>query len=424
MNPTRNENFSQPPVATMDSSFELFSAGHTTRPKNRVPRVARADGAEQHSAASSQAAPSSSCSAASRSFTSISALTAMRRGAGQAGGDAKQPIASKPVGRAVGVLSLEEDEDDEDDCMACSDLRFAPCLACVCLGQAAVLLLAVMDGGVVPLEANAMLGPGTPSLIKLGGLDTQRAVDGEWWRLESSVFVHRGLFQFCANVVLQFYFGKSIERYWSSWHLMLVITLGGAGGNVLSCLRASAATVSVGAGGAVAALVGASVGFIHSSGGHLDQRKRTRMRVITGMLVIFEIVAFFCAASSSQLAQYLASVDTNAHLGGFVTGLLLGFAVAPHHLASDSKSGARAISPQAFSLQALLLLFAVGAWSLTQSVLVAAVSVGVLFGLLAIVSGLHVGVPVAPSYAEPEGKISTDGGGVEKRLDLDKIITV
>ena len=107
-----------------------------------------------------------------------------------------------------------------------------------------------------------------------------------------------------------------------------------------------------------------------------------------------------------------------------MTGLLLGFAVAPHHLASDSKSGARAISPQAFSLQALLLLFAVGAWSLTQSVLVAAVSVGVLFGLLAIVSGLHVGVPVAPSYAEPEGKTSTDGGGVEKRLDLDKIITV
>lgn len=127
----------------------------------------------------------------------------------------------------------------------------------------------------------------------------------------ASLFVHAGLRHFGANMITllpsaafaEYFYGRGV--YW-------IYLIGGLGGAVMSFLIKNHGPMSVGASGAIYALIGASGGFIIQHYGRLRQWQRWRARrVYIPLLVIATMPSLFHA-------------DWRAHLGGLLTGLVLG----------------------------------------------------------------------------------------------------
>jgi rhomboid protease GluP len=132
---------------------------------------------------------------------------------------------------------------------------------------------------------------------------------GDYWRLFTSMFVHADVAHIVGNMLFLLIFGLRGEEMFSPPEYLSIYFLGGLTGNLLSLLLLPLDTISVGASGAIFALFGASVIFT----------RRSFRQSIIGAL----IYAFFLLFLSSGVG-----VNNFAHIGGLVTGLVIGYALA------------------------------------------------------------------------------------------------
>ena len=88
-----------------------------------------------------------------------------------------------------------------------------------------------------PWGDNRMVGPAPETLQRLGGLDRKLVVDGEAWRLLSSMWLHAGLIHLFANMLSLDFVGLRLERDFGFHRFVFVYVLAGLGGNVASCLN-------------------------------------------------------------------------------------------------------------------------------------------------------------------------------------------
>lgn len=139
---------------------------------------------------------------------------------------------------------------------------------------------------------------------------------GEWWRLVTSSFIHGGLAHLVLNLYGLFFVGTFIEPLLGKWRLLLVYLVSGILASVASLCWYDA-TISVGASGAIMGLFGILVIWVW---------KRVFAKEIHFILSIN--VAIFVTAS--VVSGFLGGVDNAAHIGGFVSGLLLGFLLLPY----------------------------------------------------------------------------------------------
>jgi len=179
------------------------------------------------------------------------------------------------------------------------------------------------------------LGPGFERFIETYGLVPRRFVRG-WWTdattLFSSMFVHGGWLHLLGNMLYLHIFGDNVEdRLGHGRYLLLYLLAGVTAGVAQVAIHPSSTLPMVGASGAIAGVTGAYFVFY------------PRARVVTLVPIfifiqVVEIPAFFFLLIwfAFQLISGVGNAHTAAgggiafwaHIGGFVTGVLVGPALA------------------------------------------------------------------------------------------------
>jgi membrane associated rhomboid family serine protease len=183
-------------------------------------------------------------------------------------------------------------------------------LAIIAINVAAQLVVMATGGARSPglsrfFETGAMLG-----LASYDGA-IHGVADGEYWRLITAAFLHGGLLHLAFNMYALYLFGPYVEQTLGRLRYVVTYLTLAVGSSVFVYLLTDSRTLTIGASGAVFGLFGLALVFL----------VRTRQN-ITGMLVLLAINGFISLG---------AGISWQGHLGGFLTGLLLGlmFAYAP-----------------------------------------------------------------------------------------------
>jgi membrane associated rhomboid family serine protease len=154
-------------------------------------------------------------------------------------------------------------------------------------------------------------------------------LNGQAWRLATAGFVHAGLFHFAINMWCLWSLGQLSERLFGKLQTFFIYMLTGIGGALLSIAH-DPRHMEVGASGAVFGLAGALLAGVKF--GNLSISAGERRSVVSSM-IFFVAMNFALGAGFSGFG---ANVDNFCHLGGFVTGLLIGVPMggfAQHHKA-------------------------------------------------------------------------------------------
>jgi membrane associated rhomboid family serine protease len=150
-------------------------------------------------------------------------------------------------------------------------------------------------------------------LLELGGLNQELVRDGEWWRLISVMFLHGGLLHILFNGLALYSFGMEMERVMGGTRFLLIYFLGGLGGSLLS-FGLGNYPVSVGASGAIFALLGGMTGFIY--------RHRQYFGAV-GRNYLYNLL--FMIAINGVITLSIPNIDGYAHFGGLIVGAGLGY---------------------------------------------------------------------------------------------------
>lgn len=186
---------------------------------------------------------------------------------------------------------------------------------------ATVLVLIALNIGMFVAEL-ALGGSTNPlTLHRLGALDLFAVrFEGEYWRLLSSLFLHYGPFHLILNLYALSVIGPGLELAIGSIRFGTCYLLSGLGSGLgVLLLRGfgwSKVDQLVGASGCVMGLVGVWAGLL--------LRRRDAPHAGRRLISILVIVAIQVAFDLST-----PQISMAAHLGGLVTGLMLGLLLSP-----------------------------------------------------------------------------------------------
>ncbi len=230
----------------------------------------------------------------------------------------------------------------------------------------ATYLLGGINVGVFLLMCLAGVSLSAPTPIQLlrWGADFGPFVlaGGEWWRLVSAMFVHVGLIHLATNMWCLWNLGLLGEPLVGAWGLFAAYLLCGVGGNLLSVAvrpglpGTAEGIVGAGASGAVFGLAGLLIVLLKSKLLPLPEFELKRLR----RSVIWFAVLNFVLGAGTWVAHTSLRIDNMAHLGGFLTGLVLALPMVPKIGAPASLfRERRMVAIGAVTLALLLLAFGV-----------------------------------------------------------------
>jgi len=148
------------------------------------------------------------------------------------------------------------------------------------------------------------------TLYQFGAKFRQSILEGEWWRLITAGFLHGGLIHIAMNMYVFYDLGAQVDEIFGTSRFLVIYILSSIGGFVASTYWSSAP--SVGASAGLFGLIGAMIA--------LGLTSRTPMgAAIRGMYIRWAIYGLMFG-----LLPYFR-VDNAAHIGGFVTGLAVGY---------------------------------------------------------------------------------------------------
>ena len=162
---------------------------------------------------------------------------------------------------------------------------------------------------------------------------------GEIYRLFTSMFLHASIFgrngsyvfQYSLHLIFNMYIlynvGTQIERLFGHVRFLLIYLLGGLAGGVLSVVLSDASVYSVGASGAVFAVLGAEFVYLYQHRKLLGARGRAQMRGLIIMAVFNLLLGAFTGLGGGALR-----IDNWAHIGGVLGGLALTWAIGPIYI--------------------------------------------------------------------------------------------
>jgi rhomboid protease GluP len=142
---------------------------------------------------------------------------------------------------------------------------------------------------------------------------------GEYWRLFTAGFLHGGIFHIAVNMWCLWSLGRLSERLFGKWQTFMIYMLTGVGGALLS-IASDPNHAELGASGAIFGIVGAVMAGVKF--GNLDISTGEK-RAIFSSVVSFAVLNFILGFSDFGSSVF-GHVDNMCHLGGFITGLLVG----------------------------------------------------------------------------------------------------
>ncbi|XVF53655.1 hypothetical protein PTKIN_Ptkin05aG0116200 [Pterospermum kingtungense] len=167
-----------------------------------------------------------------------------------------------------------------------------------------------------PLRENPLFGPSSSTLKKLGALEWSKIVlNHQGWRLVTCIWLHAGVIHLLVNMLSLVFIGIRLEQQFGFVRIGILYLLSGFGGSVLSSLFIQN-NISVGASGALFGLLGAMLS-------ELITNRTIYTNKAAALFTLLVIIAINLGVG------ILPHVDNFAHIGGFLTGFLLGFVLLP-----------------------------------------------------------------------------------------------
>ncbi|XP_021906620.1 RHOMBOID-like protein 5 isoform X2 [Carica papaya] len=165
-----------------------------------------------------------------------------------------------------------------------------------------------------PFKENPLFGPSMSTLRDLGALDQGLVQSGQAWRLLSCIWLHAGLIHLLANMLSLLFIGIRLEQEFGFLRIGLLYVISGFGGSLMSCLnqKRERTTISVGASGALFGLLGAMLSELITNWTIYENK----CAALTTLILIIGL---------NLAVGFVPHVDNSAHIGGFLTGFLLGF---------------------------------------------------------------------------------------------------
>ncbi|MDI3543686.1 MAG: hypothetical protein PWP57_1291, partial [Candidatus Atribacteria bacterium] len=152
------------------------------------------------------------------------------------------------------------------------------------------------------------------NLLRWGAKFGPLIASGEWQRLLICIFLHGNLWHLFFNLYALYYLGRMAEEIYGYRKFFSIYIISGISGSILSYLL-NYSQVGVGASGAIFGLAGA----IFASG---LKYRNTSLNQMGMSLLPFIVINLLIGALSP-------AIDNAAHVGGVLSGMLLGWIVSP-----------------------------------------------------------------------------------------------
>jgi membrane associated rhomboid family serine protease len=173
-----------------------------------------------------------------------------------------------------------------------------------------------------------ILKPNAIALVHWGTNFGPLTLNGEWWRLFTSMFLHFGAFHLLLNMWALWNLGRITERLFGSAHFLLLYVFAGLCGSIVSLLWHPGIN-SAGASGAIFGVLGGQLAFV------LNPQTRVPGSISKSMATS---AAVFIAYNLANGFGH-TGIDNGAHLGGLLGGFAIGWVLArPLHV--ESREGA------------------------------------------------------------------------------------
>lgn len=164
----------------------------------------------------------------------------------------------------------------------------------------------------------------THVLVTYGAKENHLILQGEYWRFVTPIFLHANLLHVGLNMLNLVVLGVFLERILGHLRFLFVYLLTGIISIVASFYFAPQ-EISVGASGAIFGLVGAYTLFVFA------HRQALRNGGIPAMIWIVMVIGI-----NLSIGIFVANVDNSAHLGGLLSGCVLGWWFAPLYKPSST----------------------------------------------------------------------------------------
>ena len=153
----------------------------------------------------------------------------------------------------------------------------------------------------------------TQYLYEHGGMYVPSVINnGEWYRVFTHMFIHSGFQHIFNNMIMLLAVGLTLEERMGHIRYTIVYLVGGLGATALSSAYewyTGSFSVSVGASGAIMAVFAALVMAT------IKERKNSGDRAVRRLLIVLAVMVF---------GNIGPEINWMAHLGGAITGLILG----------------------------------------------------------------------------------------------------
>ena len=210
------------------------------------------------------------------------------------------------------------------ECMRDAAVGFQ-CPECIAEGRKSVRAPRTIVGGAISMRAGAvsmgLLGINVVvfilqkategninSVFQLGAMQGFAVAGGDYWRLLTAAFLHAGILHIAFNMYALYLFGPFVERSLGTSRFVIAYLTMAVSSSVFVYWLTAPEIATIGASGAVFGLFGLALVLLI----------RTRQDV-RGLLVLLAINAFI---------SLQGNISWQGHLGGFVTGVVLGLALA------------------------------------------------------------------------------------------------
>lgn len=175
--------------------------------------------------------------------------------------------------------------------------------------QWATLSMAAVN--MIVFAVTSFFGLDAEHMVKYGAAVTPYILQGEYYRLFTSMFLHFDLQHLIGNMVMLILLGAYLERFVGKARYLAIYLLGGIAGNLLSMaleIRTGEYAISAGASGAVFATVGGLLALLIVHRGRLAD---LTLRRVSLMAILSAAYGF---------SSY--GVNNAAHIGGLAAGFL------------------------------------------------------------------------------------------------------
>jgi rhomboid protease GluP len=196
----------------------------------------------------------------------------------------------------------------------------------------ALLALNVAVFLVMIVSGVSVMNPSSNELLRWGADFGPSVTTGHQpWRLLTNTFLHIGAVHLIMNMIGLWQIGPLVERLLGNVGFAVMYLLAGLGGSLLS-LAVHPFTLSAGASGAIFGVYGALISYLLRHRGSVPTATLAALQKSAIVFIGFNVLYGFRAKG----------IDMSAHIGGLLTGAVVGLAVASPLGAPSKRRGAMA----------------------------------------------------------------------------------